>query len=259
MTVVMKKRFRDLVKRCERLRSPRGCPWDREQTLETLKSYIIEEAYEVTDAIDSGEQEELIEELGDLLYQIVFASQICKEDGLFSIDGVIEALYNKLIRRHPHVFGDEKAKDAGEALIRWHGQKLKEKSRTRGLLGVPRSMPSLLRAQRVGEKASHVGFDWSSLTDVIDKVKEELDELQIEIESGEKDLIEKEWGDLVFSLVNLARHLKIDAEGTLHKATDVFIGRFNRIEEKTKERDKTLSELTLKEMDELWEEVKKEG
>ena len=255
----MKKGFQDLVKLCERLRSPDGCPWDMEQTLETLKTFIIEEAYEVNDAIDSGEQEELIEELGDLFYQIVFASQICKEDGLFSIDGVIEALYNKLVRRHPHVFGEEKAMDAGEALKRWHGQKLKEKSRTRGLLGIPRSMPSLLRAQRVGEKASHVGFDWSNVTDVIKKIKEEFEELHIEIERGERDSIEKEWGDLVFSLVNLARHLKIDAEGTLHKATDVFIRRFNRIEEKTKEGDKTLSELTLKEMDELWEEAKKEG
>lgn len=255
----MKKRFRDLVRLCDSLRSPDGCPWDREQTLETLKTYIIEEAYEVTDAIDSGDQEEIIEELGDLLYQIVFASQICEEDGVFSINEVIDGLYNKLVRRHPHVFGDEKAKDAGEALKRWHGQKLKEKSRTRGLLGIPRSMPSLLRAQRVGEKASHVGFDWSNVTDVINKVKEELEELQIEIERGEEDLIEKEWGDLVFSLVNLARHLRIDAEGTLHKATDVFIERFNHIEEKTKERGKPLSELTLKEMDELWEEVKRGG
>jgi len=255
----MRNGFQDLVKLCERLRSPDGCPWDMEQTLETLKTFIIEEAYELNDAIDSGEQEELIEELGDLLYQIVFASQICKEDGLFSIDGVIDALYNKLIRRHPHVFGDEKAKDAGEALKRWHGQKLKEKSRTSGLLGVPRSMPSLLRAQRVGEKASHVGFDWSNVDDVIKKVKEELEELQTEMKSGERDLIEKEWGDLLFSLVNLARHLRIDAEGTLHKAIDKFTERFNNVEDKAKRLNRELSDMTLDEMDELWKMVKDEN
>ena len=254
----MRKRFQDLVRLCNRLRGPKGCPWDREQTLETLKTFIIEEAYEVTDAIDSGDQEELIEELGDLLFQIVFASQICEEDGVFSIGEVIDGLYNKLVRRHPNVFGDEKAKDAGEALKRWHGQKLKEKSRTKGLLGIPRSMPSLLRAQRVGEKASHVGFDWPNANDVIDKVKEELEELKLEIERGDRDLISKEWGDLVFSLVNLARHLKIDAEGTLHGAIDKFIERFTDVEERAKRLNRIFSDMTVDEMDELWNMVKEE-
>ena len=255
----MKKSFEDLVELSKFLRSPEGCPWDREQTLNTLRTFILEEAHEVIQAIEMNDIEELKEELGDLLYQILFTSQICNEEGKFTVEGVLNQLYYKLIRRHPHVFGEEKAKDAEEAVKRWHGEKLKEKTRKRNLLQIPRSLPALLRAQRVGEKASQVGFDWEKTQDVIVKVKEELEELQKAISSNEQNSIEKEWGDLVFSLVNLARFLKIDAEVSAHKAIDVFIERFNRIEEKAKDMDKTLSELTLKEMDELWEEVKREG
>ncbi|KRT64733.1 MAG: MazG family protein [Candidatus Dadabacteria bacterium CSP1-2] len=255
----MKKSFEDLVELSKFLRSPEGCPWDREQTLNTLRTFILEEAHEVIQAIEMNDIEELKEELGDLLYQILFTSQICNEEGKFTVEGVLNQLYYKLIRRHPHVFGEEKAKDAEEAVKRWHGEKLKEKTRKRNLLQIPRSLPALLRAQRVGEKASQVGFDWEKTQDVIVKVKEELEELQKAISSNEQNSIEKEWGDLIFSLVNLARFLKIDAEVSAHKAIDVFIERFNRIEEKAKDMDKTLSELTLKEMDELWEEVKREG
>src|SRR3990170_3313218 len=209
----MKKSFEDLVELSKFLRSPEGCPWDREQTLNTLRTFILEEAHEVIQAIEMNDIEELKEELGDLLYQILFTSQICNEEGKFTVEGVLNQLYYKLIRRHPHVFGEEKAKDAEEAVKRWHGE----------------------------------------------KVKEELEELQKAISSNEQNSIEKEWGDLIFSLVNLARFLKIDAEVSAHKAIDVFIERFNRIEEKAKDMDKTLSELTLKEMDGLWEEVKREG
>jgi len=255
----MKKSFEDLVELSKFLRSPEGCPWDREQTLNTLRTFILEEAHEVIQAIEMNDIEELKEELGDLLYQILFTSQICNEEGKFTVEGVLNQLYYKLVRRHPHVFGEEKAKDAEEAVKRWHGEKLKEKTRKRNLLQIPRSLPALLRAQRVGEKASQVGFDWEKTQDVIVKVKEELEELQKAISSNEQNSIEKEWGDLIFSLVNLARFLKIDAEVSAHKAIDVFIERFNRIEEKAKDMDKTLSELTLKEMDELWEEVKREG
>ena len=255
----MKKSFEDLVELSKFLRSPEGCPWDREQTLNTLRTFILEEAHEVIQAIEMNDIEELKEELGDLLYQILFTSQICNEEGKFTVEGVLNQLYYKLIRRHPHVFGEEKAKDAEEAVKRWHGEKLKEKTRKRNLLQIPRSLPALLRVQRVGEKASQVGFDWEKTQDVIVKVKEELEELQKAISSNEQNSIEKEWGDLIFSLVNLARFLKIDAEVSAHKAIDVFIERFNRIEEKAKDMDKTLSELTLKEMDELWEEVKREG
>lgn len=253
----MKKSFEDVVELSKYLRSPKGCPWDKEQTLETLRSFILEEAYEVIGAIDANDIQELKEELGDLLYQVIFASQICGEEGKFDVEDVVRELYYKLVRRHPHVFGEEKAKDAEEAVKRWHGEKMKEKTRRRSLLEIPRFMPALLRAQRVGEKASQVGFDWEKTSDVIEKVKEELEELQKAIEDGGKNSIEKEWGDLVFSLVNLGRFLKLDAEVSAHKAIDGFIDRFNRIEEKAKERNKTLSELTLREMDELWEGVKR--
>ena len=248
--------FQDLVELCEYLRGKDGCPWDKEQKLETLKAFIIEEAYEVVGAIESGDIDELEEELGDLLYQIVFASQICREEGKFGMDDVVTGLYNKLVRRHPHVFGEEKAKNAEEALKRWHGEKLKEGSSKTKLLEIPRSMPSLLRAQRVGEKASHVGFDWKNAKDVIEKVKEELKELQIELEGGSKESMEKEWGDLIFSLVNLARHLKIDAESVSHRSVDNFISRFRSLEGMAREMNKDLSELSINEMDELWDKVK---
>ncbi|HWP93160.1 MAG TPA: nucleoside triphosphate pyrophosphohydrolase [Thermodesulfobacteriota bacterium] len=255
----MKKRsFQDVVELSKYLRSPEGCPWDREQTLNTLKSFIIEEAYEVIQAIEADDTQELKEELGDLLYEIIFASQISSEEGKFNIDDVVDQLYYKLVRRHPHVFGEEKAKDAEEAVKRWHGEKMKEKERKRTLLQIPRSMPALLRAQRVGEKASQVGFDWAKPEDVIEKVKEELAELESAIQSDLKNSIEKEWGDLIFSLVNLARHLKLDSESTAHRAVDQFIERFSKVEEKAREKGRDLSELNLKEMDELWEEVKKD-
>jgi tetrapyrrole methylase family protein/MazG family protein len=251
--------FQDLVELCEYLRGKDGCPWDKEQTLETLKAFIIEEAYEVIEAIESDDIDELEEELGDLLYQIVFASQICREEGKFDMDDVVTRLYNKLVRRHPHVFGEEKAKNAEEALKRWHGEKLKEGSSKTKLLEIPRSMPSLLRAQRVGEKASYVGFDWNNAKDVIEKVKEELNELQIELESGDKESMEKEWGDLIFSLVNLARHLDIDAESASHRSINNFISRFRNLEEMAKDMNKDLSELSIEEMDELWVKVKNEA
>jgi MazG family protein len=256
---MMKKSFEDVVELSKYLRSSEGCPWDREQTLETLRSFILEEAYEVIGAIEANDVQELKEELGDLLYQVIFASQICCEEGKFDVEDVVRELYYKLVRRHPHVFGEQKARDAEEAVRRWHGEKMKEKTRKRNLLEIPRSMPALLRAQRVGEKSSQVGFDWDKTSDVIEKVKEELEELQKAIEDGRKNQIEKEWGDLLFSLVNLGRFLKLDAEVSAHKAIDGFIERFNRIEEKARERNKTLSELTLREMDELWEEVKREA
>ena len=255
----MKKNFNDLVELSKHLRSPEGCPWDREQKLETLRPYIIEEAYEVVQAIELKDKDEIIEELGDLFFQVIFASQIASEDGEFDIEEVIDRLHNKLVRRHPHVFGDEKAKDAEEAIKTWHRQKLKEKSRKRRLLEIPRTMPSLLRAHRVGEKASQVGFDWKNAQQVLPKVKEELNELEVEINNKNRNGIEKEFGDLVFSIVNLGRHLKLDSESTAHKAIDSFINRFSKVEDKAQEKGKELSGLTIEEMDELWEEVKSEG
>ncbi len=254
----MKKNFDDLVELSRYLRSPEGCPWDREQSLDTVTPYIIEEAFEVVQAIDLKDKDEIIEELGDLFFQVIFASQIASEVREFDINEVIDRLYNKLVRRHPHVFGDEKAKDAEEAIKTWHKQKLKEKSRKRRLLEIPQTMPSLLRAHRVSEKASQVGFDWDSADEVLPKVKEELAELEVEIKNQNSDKIEKEWGDLVFSLVNLARHLKLDSEKTTHRAIDSFIARFSKIEDKAEDKGKQLSDLKIDEIDELWEEVKKE-
>ncbi|TFG75395.1 MAG: nucleoside triphosphate pyrophosphohydrolase [Thermodesulfobacteriales bacterium] len=254
----MKKSFQDLVELSRYLRSPQGCPWDREQSLNTVTPYIIEEAYETVQAIELKDKDDIIEELGDLFFQVIFASQIASEDGEFDIEEVVDRLHTKLISRHPHVFGDEKAKDAQEAIKIWHKQKLKEKSRKRRLLEIPRTMPSLLRAHRVGEKASQVGCDWKSAEEVLPKVKEELSELEVEIKNQNGPGIEKEWGDLVFSIVNLGRHLKLDSEKTAHKAIDGFIGRFSQVEDKARKMDKQLSDLTLEEMDELWDLVKRE-
>jgi len=254
----MKKSFNDLVELARYLRSPEGCPWDREQSLNTVTPYIIEEAFETVQAIELKDKDEIIEELGDLFFQVIFASQIASEDEEFDINEVIDRLHNKLVRRHPHVFGDEKAKDAEEAIKTWHKQKLKETSRKRRLLEIPKTMPSLLRAHRVGEKASQVGFDWKNPEEVLPKVKEELSELEIEIQNNNKPGIQKEWGDLLFSLVNLGRHLKLDAEKTTHRAIDGFIERFSKIEDKAEQLGKQLSDLSLQEMDELWDEVKTE-
>jgi len=254
----MKKSFDDLIELAHHLRSPEGCPWDREQSLDTVTPYIIEEAYETVQAIELRDRDEIIEELGDLFFQVIFASQIASEEEEFDIYEVIDRLYNKLVRRHPHVFGNEKAKNAEEAVKTWHKQKLKEKSRKRGLLEIPRTMPSLMRAHRVSEKAAQVGFDWKSAEEVLPKVKEELSELEAEIENNNRPGIEKEWGDLVFSLVNLGRHLKLDSEKTTHRAIEGFITRFSKVEDKAEELGKQFSDLSLQEMDELWEEVKNE-
>jgi len=254
----MKKKFDDLVILAAHLRSPEGCPWDREQSLKTIKPFIIEEAYEVVEALDSKDVDELVEELGDLLFQIIFAGQIASEQGKFDIDFIINELHAKLVRRHPHVFGEVKANNAEEAIKSWQTEKLKEKKRKKTLLEIPQSMPALMRAQRVGEKAASVGFDWESLAGVLDKVEEELKELKQEINNKNTTAIKQEWGDLIFSLVNLARHLQIDAETAVTSAVNKFIARFAAVEQKAKEQGKQLAELSLKEMDDLWDKVKSE-
>lgn len=251
-----KKEFKDIVELSNYLRSPQGCPWDREQTIDTLKKYIVEETYEVVQAIEDRDDRELIEELGDLLLQVVLVSQIASEENRFDITDVIDRLHNKLVRRHPHVFGENKAKNAEEAVKSWHLQKLKEKDRKRQLLGIPRSMPSLLRAQRIGEKASQVGFDWKEIDGVLDKVREEIDELGNELKKRNKELVEKEYGDMIFSLVNLARHLDIDAESSTQKAIEKFISRFNMVEDQVNKDGKSFSDYSLQELDRIWNEVK---
>ncbi len=251
------KSFDDIVSLARRLRAPGGCPWDREQTLESLRAYVLEEAYEVIQAIELGDTDGLIEELGDFLFQVVFISQIASEEGKFAVGDVTQRLHDKLVRRHPHVFGEKKAKDAADALRTWNAEKLKEKKGRPDLEEVPRAMPSLMRAQRVGEKAARSGFDWSDASLVLAKVKEELSELEREMEAGEKDRSREEWGDLVFSVVNLARHLEIDAETTSHGAVEKFIERFSRFEEKARLGEKEINALSMEQMDEIWEEVKK--
>ena len=252
-----KRTFEDIVSLARRLRAPGGCPWDREQTLGSLRAYVLEEAYEVIQAIELEDTDGLIEELGDFLFQVVFISQIASEEGKFDVGDVTHRLHEKLVRRHPHVFGEKKAEDAEEALRTWNAEKLKEKKGRPDLEEIPRAMPSLMRAQRVGEKAARAGFDWSEASSALAKVREELSELEREMEAGSKDRSREEWGDLVFSVVNLARHLDIDAETASHGAVEKFIGRFSRFEEKARAEKKEISSLSMEQMDEIWEEAKK--
>jgi len=251
-----KKTFEDIVSLSRRLRAPGGCPWDRKQTLESLRAYVLEEAYEVIQAIETGNTDELIEELGDFLFQVVFISQIASEESKFDIQDVTQRLHDKLVRRHPHVFGEKKAKDAEDALRTWNTEKLKEKKGKISLEEIPRAMPSLMRAQRVGDKAARVGFDWSDAFSVLSKVKEELAELEREMETGDKNRSREEWGDLVFSIAHLARHLDIDAETASHGAVEKFIKRFSLLEEKARAEKKDIKTLSVEWMEEIWEEVK---
>jgi MazG family protein len=221
-----------LVGVMRRLLGPGGCPWDREQTFESLRKYALEEACEVIDAIDSGDRDAIREELGDLLLQVVFQAELGRREGAFAIDDVVEGIVNKLVKRHPHVFGDMTAADADTVLRNWEKLKAQEKGR-RGLLsGVPRSMPALTRAQRIGEKVSRVGFDWPDARGSREKVAEEVRELDQAIADGDATAIEEEMGDLLFALVNLSRHLRVDAEGALRRASDKFTRRFAHVEKR---------------------------
>jgi len=241
----------------ERLRAENGCPWDRKQTHESLKPYLIEETYEVISAIDSGNDDELKEELGDLLLQIVFHAQIAKEDGRFDIDDVAKTIVEKLIRRHPHVFGDLKVSGSDEVLQNWEKIK-KEEGKESIFDGVPEGLPSLLKARRVQEKAKRVGFDWNNIEGTLDKVKEEFDELSEAIKFGKKEKISEEFGDLLFSLVNVSRFLDIDAEDSLRQTIEKFMKRFKSVEKIIKSKGgKDLKNYTINELDEIWEDVKR--
>jgi len=241
-----------------RLLGPGGCPWDREQTFDTLRKYVLEEACEVIDAIDSKDTLHLREELGDLLLQIVFQSELARDQAGFGIDDVIEGIVDKLVRRHPHVFAGGVAEDATEVLQNWERIKAEEKSGRRVLDGVPRSLPALTRAQRIGEKVSRVGFDWSSHQGSRTKVEEEIRELDQAISAGDKDAVEAELGDVLFALVNLARHLEIDAEGALRRTVDKFTRRFAHVEDRVRATDGGWSGPTipLERLDGYWEEAK---
>ncbi|HSO35569.1 MAG TPA: nucleoside triphosphate pyrophosphohydrolase [Labilithrix sp.] len=250
-----------LVAVMQRLLAPDGCPWDREQSFETLRKYALEEACEVIDAIDSGDRKAIREELGDLLLQVVFQAELGRREGAFAIDDVVSGIVEKLVHRHPHVFGDLDAKDAEEVLRNWEKIKAKEKGE-RGILGgVPRSLPALTRAQRIGEKVQRVGFDWPDARGSREKVTEELGELDHAIAAGDDQAIEDEMGDVLFALVNLSRHVKVDAEGALRRTIDKFTRRFAHVESQVK----TVhggwgthgeKNLPLEVLDTYWEEAK---
>jgi tetrapyrrole methylase family protein/MazG family protein len=245
--------FEDLKGIMKELRQK--CPWDRKQTHESLKKYLLEETYEVIDAIERKDWQALKEELGDLLLQPVFHARIAEEAGKFNIDDVVDHLCKKLIERHPHVFGEEKAQSAEEVLKNWEKRKLEKRSSV--LEGVPKAMPALMRAEKLQKKASKVGFAWSDISQVEEKVKEEWNEFWQALKEGDREKIEHEFGDLLFALENLARFLKIDPEEALQKANERFIKRFSYIEQKVKESGKRWEDFTLEELDRLWEEAKK--
>jgi len=249
----------ELVAVMQRLLAPDGCPWDREQTLESLRPYVIEEAHEVVDAIDRNDLVHLREELGDLLLQIVFQSALaeCAAETLrFGIDDVIRGISAKLVRRHPHVFGDEQASDSEAVRERWEALKAKEKA-GRGLLdGVPRAMPALLRALRVGEKAAHLGLDWPDAEGPRRKLDEELAELDQALAEGTEEQVEGELGDVLFTLVSIARKRALDPEAALRGSLDRFTERVQVIEERLKERGLLPQALSAEQLDVLWKEAK---
>lgn len=251
-----------LVRVMQRLLVDDGCPWDREQTFESLRKYVLEEACEVIDAIEGGSRAQIKEELGDLLLQVVFQAELARREGAFAIDDVVSGIVDKLVTRHPHVFGDLEAKDADEVLRNWEMLKAKEKA-GRGILGgVPKSLPALTRAQRIGEKVSRVGFDWADERGSFAKVDEEIAELRAAIESKDASAIEDELGDALFALVNLSRHAKVDAEGALRRTIDKFTRRFSHVEARVAEVHGGFGEpgnatLPLEVLDSYWEEAKR--
>jgi MazG family protein len=254
----------ELLEIMEALRTPgTGCPWDLEQTFKTIAPYTIEEAYEVADAIDRGDLPELKDELGDLLLQVVYHARMAEEDGAFDFADVAQSINAKMIRRHPHVFGSEEEKAAGVAPGFWDRMKAEERAgkpkRAESVLDdVPMGMPALTRATKLQNKAARVGFDWPSLAPVMDKLKEELTELEQEIARGAsaQDAIAEEFGDLLFVVANIARHLKIDPEATLRAANQKFVRRFQAIERKLAALGRSPAQWDLAEMDRLWDEAK---
>jgi MazG family protein len=252
--------FDRLVKIMDELREQ--CPWDRKQTIQTLRSLTIEELYELADAITNEDWKGIREELGDLLLHIVFYARIGKEQGQFTLDEVINGICDKLISRHPHIYGNVsgqpglvEVKNEEDVKKNWEKLKLAE-GKTSVLGGVPLSLPATVKAERLQEKAGKVGFEWEEAAQVWDKVKEEMDELQEAVGLGDQAKIEEEWGDLAFSLINYARFLHIDAENSLEKANRKFIARFTRMEQEALSRGRSLTDMTLEEMDAIWDHVK---
>jgi len=280
-------RFERAVQIMARLRAPGGCPWDREQTFDTIKPFTLEETYEVLEAIDKRDWDELTGELGDLLLQVLFYAEMARETGYFSIDEVLDRLSNKLVSRHPHVFGDVEANTSGEVLKNWEAIKAQEKKKKNGdekdesvLAGVSSKVPSLLEALKLSSRAAHVGFEWPTIEGLFEKLEEETHELKQELKelpsppvapgrgvanSGHqevpedlRDRLEDEIGDLFFVLVNIARYLSIDPESALRKTNRKFKRRFQWVEQQLRERGTTIHSATLEDMEELWQAAKRE-
>ena len=258
----MSSSFDRLVAIMDRLRDPGGCPWDREQSVHTLAPYFLEEAYEVVDAIASGDPDKLCEELGDLLLQIVFVSRIARENGSFDIDAVSDGISEKMIRRHPHVFGDRQVEGSAEVMRNWEDIKREERSsepEASVLDGVPKSLPALLKAYRMTEKAAAVGFDWRKPIDVMDKMREEMAELEAELAAGDEVVdarVRAELGDVLFVMANLARHLGVEPETALQGTNATFSRRFQAMEERARRTGRDFRQMDLAEQDALWDEVK---
>ncbi len=248
--------LRDIVKI---LREPNGCPWDAEQTHRSIRKDLLEEAYEVADAIDTDDDVALCEELGDLLLQVVFHAQIATEDESFTLDDVADGICKKLILRHPHVFGDVVAETPEEVLNNWDAIKRDEKCQktyTDTLESVPRAFPALMRAAKVQKRASKAGFDWDNAEDAFKKLPEEIEEFKEAVALGDQGQIEEEFGDLLFAAVNVSRFYKVDAEAALASATDKFMSRFKAVEQEVLNSGRQMTELSLDELDAIWESVK---
>ena len=252
------KKFVELLEIVEKLRGPGGCPWDREQTHETLLPYFLEEAYEVMESVDEENWDVLKEELGDIMLHVVLQAQISTENERFNINDALNNVNEKLVRRHPHVFGDRSTDASFNAKQNWETAKHEEKGRVSRLDGVPSTLPALLQSQRLQEKASYVGFDWKKIDDVWDKVHEEIDELQKAYESGSTDHIREEIGDVLFTIINISRFLGISGEDALRQTNRKFTHRFQAIEKQLKLRGKTINESSLEEMDKIWDTIKKD-
>jgi len=252
--------IRSLVKLVARLRGPGGCPWDAEQTDDTIKIYLLEEAYEVLDALEGVSPREVCSELGDLLFQILFLAQLASERGEFDFNEVVEGITEKMTRRHPHVFGDTKVDGAEDVASNWVKIKRKETGRPKStsflLQSVPSDLPALLRAHRLSERASKVGFDWADREEIWAKVQEEFEELESAIHHGDQEGIVEEMGDLLFSLTNLARHSGVNAENILRKGNQKFLERFEKMEARLADSGTGLEEATLDQMNRAWEDVK---
>ncbi len=242
-----------------KLRGPDGCPWDREQTRETLKPYLVEEFYELIDALDNNDADEMKEELGDLLFQIVLQSQLSHEEGTFNIDDVVEGIAQKMVKRHPHVFGDREMKTSDDVSEWWEKRKKKEgKNYESAMDGVPKALPALIRAQKLQMNATKVGFDWDNIEDVFNKLEEEIAELKEALSRKEQAEIEHELGDIFFVLVRISNFVNVNPEDALRSTIKKFIQRFKYMENGAIEQGRVLSDLNLAEMEVLWNEAKKD-